>query len=228
MTRPRAVFYLGCILALCGLRAQAQSPAASPDDVKRGIVTRSPEVRVDKVDEDRLVVHRIDIVDDKGVIRATLGAPTPAPVIGGIQYKRVFPVAGLLLFDRDGNERGGYGVADVDGTAVVAAGDHANGDAVGWRIMPDGSVTFSINQRGTMKRDAALDNRLVPASDAATRVKMTVAADGTPAIALQDKESRPRLRLTVTPEGYGAIEFLDAQGRVVQTIAPEALKSETK
>jgi hypothetical protein len=59
-------------------------------------------------------------------------------------------------------------------------------------------------------------------------VKMTLAADGTPAIALQDKESRPRLRLTVTPEGYGAIEFLDAQGRAVQTFAPEALKGSTK
>jgi hypothetical protein len=28
--------------------------------------------------------------------------------------------------------------------------------------------------------------------------------------------------LTVTPEGYGAIEFLDAQGKVVHTLAPEA------
>jgi len=35
-------------------------------------------------------------------------------------------------------------------------------------------------------------------------------------------EDRPRVRIKVTPEGYGAIEFLDAEGKVVQTIAPEA------
>jgi hypothetical protein len=224
---------VGATLSTIAIQAHAQAaPAASAasapvDDARRGILTRNPELRVSKVDQDRIAVHRIDIVDDHGVIRATLGAPTPAPIIDGIQYKRVFPVAGLVLFDRDGNERGGYGVADIDGTAVVAAEDHANGDAIGWRIMPDGSVTFLINQRGAMKRDA-LDNRLIPAADSPTRVKMTVAADGTPAIALQDKESRPRLRLTVTPEGYGAIEFLDAQGRAVQTFAPEALKGSTK
>jgi len=51
---------------------------------------------------------------------------------------------------------------------------------------------------------------------------MAVAADGTPAIALNDQQDRARLRLTVTPEGYGAIEFLDAQGRVIHTLAPEA------
>lgn len=62
----------------------------------------------------------------------------------------------------------------------------------------------------------------MPGTDAATRIALTVAADGTPAIALADRQDRPRLRLTVTEEGYGAIEFLDAQGKVVQTLAPEA------
>ena len=55
-----------------------------------------------------------------------------------------------------------------------------------------------------------------------TRIQMVVGADGTPAIALNDKQDRTRLRLTVTAEGHGAIEFLDAQGRVVHTLAPEA------
>ena len=54
---------------------------------------------------------------------------------------------------------------------------------------------------------------------------MTVAADGSPSIALADKQNRPRLRLSVTKEGFGAIEFLDAQGKIVDTLAPEALKN---
>jgi hypothetical protein len=51
---------------------------------------------------------------------------------------------------------------------------------------------------------------------------LTVAADGTPAIALSDKEDHPRLQLTVNKEGFGAIEFLDARGNVVDSIVPEA------
>lgn len=221
-TTPRLAAWL---LAAATLSTHAQAPSA--DDARRGILTRSPQVKVDKVDHDRLAVHRIDIVDDQGVIRAILAADTPPPIVDGIQYKRAFPAAGLILFDRDGNERGGVAAADLKdgGTAVVAAEDHANGDAIGWRIMPDGSISFVMNERGTLRRDPALGNRLAPATDGATRVKMSVAADGTPAIALADKQDRPRLRLTVTPQGYGAIEFLDADGQVVQTIAPEAQKA---
>ena len=220
MTRSRAARVAGCLLALCAIPVQAQGPSTSPEDARRGIVTRSPVVRVDKVDQDRLAVHRIDIVDDKGVIRATLGASLPEPVIDGVQYKRIFPAAGLLLFDRDGSERGGYAVADIDGAAVAAVSDHAGNDAIGWRVMPDGSVTFQINERAPVRRDPVHGN-IVPGA-AATRIAMSVAADGTPAIALRDKQDRPRLRMTVTPEGYGAIEFLDAEGHVVETFCPEA------
>jgi hypothetical protein len=57
---------------------------------------------------------------------------------------------------------------------------------------------------------------------------LSVAPDGTPSIALNDKQSRPRVRVTVTPEGYGALEFLDAEGRVLQSLAPEALAASRK
>ena len=184
--------------------------------------TRSPETRVYSVDQERLVVRRIDVVDEHNVIRLSLASPTPAPVIDGIQYKRAFPVSGLVMFDAEGNQRGGYGVADIEGAATVLAQDHVNGDAVGWRVMPDGSVSFSMNQRATVHREPALGDRIIPGTDGATRIAMTVAVDGTPAIALADRQNRPRLRLTVTPEGHGAIEFLDASGKVIETLAPEA------
>lgn len=224
MRRFRLGPVLGMVLIVSGCVVRAQDNTTSPDDLKHGIVTRSPEIKVDKVDHDRLVVHRIDIVDDKGVIRATLAASAPAPVIGGVQYKRVFPVAGLVLFDRDGNERSGTAIADIDGSVVATAADHVNGDALGWRVMPDGSVTFQINERAPVRRDPVHGNVLPGFGAGATRIAMSVAQDGTPAIALQDKQSRPRLRLTITAEGYGAIEFLDANGHVVDTFAPEAGK----
>lgn len=194
----------------------------SLETLERIIETRTPETRVEVVDEDRITARRIDIVDADGTIRMTLAADTPAPIIDGIQYRRAFGVSGLILYDEKGSERGGFGVADVDGGLAVLALDHPAMDAIGWRVSPDGSVSFSINQAPPLIRDPGLGDRLVPGVETPTRVRLTVAADGTPAVALADKADRVRVRMTVTPEGYGAIEFLNAEGEVIQTLAPEA------
>ena len=61
--------------------------------LQKMVATRTPETRVDSVDQERLVVRRIDVVDEHNVIRLSLASPTPAPVIDGIQYKRAFPVS---------------------------------------------------------------------------------------------------------------------------------------
>ena len=223
MTTPFRLALAGLCLAAPASAWAGDPPSAIPLEKLEGMIAdRTPQTRVEAVDQERLVVRRIDVVDENNVIRLSLASPTPAPIIDGIQYRRAFPVAGMVVFDAQGNERGGYGVADIEGGATVLAQDHVNGDAVGWRVMPDGAIAFSMNQRATIRREAALGDRIVPGTDAATRIALTVAADGTPAIALADRQDRPRLRLTVTEEGYGAIEFLDAQGKVVQTLAPEA------
>jgi hypothetical protein len=169
---------------------------------------------------DRVKLHRLDIVDDKGVVRLTLASPTPAPLVGGKAYKRQFPASGLVLYDANGDERGGMAVADVPGSAPVLALDHANTDAIGWRVMPDGSISFGMFERPPLKANPATGRPAIAAT-AASRVNVTVAADGTPTLSLGDKDSHPRVRISVTPEGYGEIEFLDAQGKVVSAMVPE-------
>lgn len=170
-------------------------------------------------DAGHMVARRIDIVDEKGVVRLSIAAPTPDPVIGGKAYARAFPVSGITLYDVAGNERGGIGIADVKGGAPVLALDHENIDAIGWKVLPDGAVEFLMNQKPPAERDPA--GRVQAASRTATRLKLALAADGTPSIALADTQDRPRLRLTINGEGQGAIEFLDADGRVVDSIVPE-------
>jgi hypothetical protein len=194
----------------------------SLEQLERIIDTRAPQIRVDQVDHDRIAVRRIDIVDEDGTIRMTLAADTPAPIIDGIQYRRAFGVSGLILYDENGSERGGFGVADVDGGLAVLALDHPAMDAIGWRVSPDGSVSFVINQAPPLIRDPGLDNRLVPGVSTPTRIRMQVAADGTPSVGLSDANDKTRVRMTVTPEGYGAVEFLNAAGEVIHTMAPEA------
>jgi hypothetical protein len=203
--------------------ADEDAPARpSLQTLERIIESRSPQTRVDTPDHERITARRIDIVDEQGVIRMTLAGRTPAPIIDGIQYRRAFNVAGMVLYDDKGSERGGLGTADVPGGMAVLALDHPAMDAVGYRVAPDGAVTFSINQAPPLVREPALDNRLIPGVATATRIHMGVAADGTPTIALNDKADRPRVRLTVTDAGHGAIEFLDAAGKVIHTLAPEA------
>jgi len=218
-------------LLACPLANAAEDPAPSRpslDALQRIIESRSPETTVATPDHNRITAQRIDIVDENGVIRMTLSGRTPAPIIDGIQYRRAFNVAGLVLYDDKGSERGGFGTADVAGGMAVLALDHPAMDAIGWRVSPDGEVAFSINQAPPLLREPALGNRLVPGVKTSTRIRMVVGADGTPAIALSDKADRTRLRLTVTEEGYGAIEFLDAEGRVIHTLAPEGETARAK
>ena len=220
---PRYAFPLLLVGSLTAAPVIARPAAPSIETLEKIIADRDPAVRVESVDHERITAKRIDIVGDDGTIRMTLAADTPAPIIDGIQYKRAFDVSGLILYDAKGSERGGFGVADLpDGSMAVLALDHPAQDAIGWRVAPDGAVSFSINQAPPLLREPALGNRLVPGVATSTRIKLDVAADGTPSVALADAEDRARVRLTVTPEGYGAIEFLNAAGEVVETLAPEA------
>ena len=217
---------LGLLLLASATAAGAQTPTEakrpSPETLEGIILDRSPETRLEAVDHERITARRIDIVGDDGTIRMTLAADTPPPIIDGIQYKRAFGVSGLILYDANGSERGGFGVADTQGgTVAVLALDHPAMDAVGWRVMPDGGVDFTINQAPPLLREPALDDRLVPGVATSTRIRLSVATDGTPAVALADANDHARVRMTVTPEGYGAIEFLDADGKVVHVLAPE-------
>ena len=220
---PRYALPLLLVGSLAAAPAIARPAAPSIETLEKIIADRDPAVRVESVDHERITAKRIDIVGDDGTIRMTLAADTPAPIIDGIQYKRAFDVSGLILYDARGSERGGFGVADLpNGSMAVLALDHPAQDAIGWRVAPDGAVSFSINQAPPLLREPALGNRLVPGVATSTRIKLDVAADGTPSVALADAEDRARVRLTVTPEGYGAIEFLNAAGEVVETLAPEA------
>jgi len=229
---PRGLVSYSSVLAALALAsgACAQDTPRRPslETLEKLIQSRTPQTRVEAPDHERITARRIDIVDADGTIRMTLAGATPAPIIDGVQYKRAFNVAGMILYDQDGSERGGMGTADVDGGMAVLALDHPAMDAVGWRVSPDGSTSFVMNQAPALVREPGLGNALVPGVQTPTRMRLALAADGTPTVALSDREDRPRLRLTVTQEGFGAIEFLDAQGDVVHTIAPERTGDPTR
>ena len=210
-----------CISPMLHAETLKEAKRPSLETIRSIILDDNPQTRVDSIDHERITAKRIDIVGDDGTIRMTLSADTPPPIIDGIQYKRAFGVAGMIVYDAEGSERGGFGVADTPGGAsAVLALDHPAMDAAGWRVSPDGSVMFVINQAPALIREPGIGNRLVPGVEAPTRIKLSVDSDGTPAIALADGDNQPRVRMTVTAEGHGAIEFLDATGKVIHVLAP--------
>jgi len=57
---------------------------------------------------DSLLVRQLVVIDSQGMVRARLGAHLPAAVIDGRRLRRGADIAGILLYDDTGRERGGY------------------------------------------------------------------------------------------------------------------------
>jgi hypothetical protein len=66
-------------------------------------------------------------------------------------------------------------------------------------------------------------DRLMQQAVAAQRVFIGRSFNRSANVTLFDANGRPRLRLSVGPEGYPKLEFLDAEGNITQTL-PTPLK----
>jgi hypothetical protein len=85
---------------------------------------------------DEITVRRLNVVDEQGVARVIIAAPTPNPRIGGKEFPRRSPGYGVMLNDAEGNERGGFGMSG-DGRVMMML-DHPSKEAVGMFVFPDG------------------------------------------------------------------------------------------
>lgn len=210
--------------AAAAVSAQQGGQSAILERIKSIIIDPNVVTEVVKPDHERLAVRRLDIVDENGTVRMTLAGRGPNALLDGVEYKRSFSVSGMTFYDSKGSERGGIGVADIPGSAVVLASDHAHHDAVGWRVMPDGSVSFSMMGREPMVREPSLGNKLLPGIAAKARLSMNLAPDGSPSLELADKQGRARIRLATSADGSGEIQFLNEEGKVVQRLSGEGLQ----
>lgn len=211
-------FWLAALVSHIGF-GQALAEEPGREQIPADVISTHPEVQVEGVDYETLRVRRIDVVDAEGVIRMTLAGDLPNPVIDGVEWRRSTPVGGLVLRDDRGNERGGFGFASKFG-AVVFALDHNNSEAAGFNTLPDGSANMMMFARPPQAHNASLGDHLVP-GPTTTPIQMSVTPEGAPFLVLRDSKDRPRIRLKVSEEGYGVIEFLDAGGNIVDQLAPE-------
>src|SRR5690606_7134576 len=78
--------------------------------------------------------ERININDASGNNRVVIANTDniPPPIIDGKTYKRAYAPAGLIFYDKNGDERGGLAITDNDETNLNAlAFDYQNADAIG-------------------------------------------------------------------------------------------------
>lgn len=171
----------------------------------------------------RLSVERLDIVDADGTPRVVLANQQrfPSPMLNGETFKRAVTPAGLVFYDRKGNEVGGLALTDVEAGKVSAlAFDNPNMDAIGLmtRIGADGepiSSGLQINQA------VPSHVKVLDAAKQATRRIAIQNEHNDAEILLADASGKDRIRLRVDRAGDARIEVLDADGRVVFS-APEA------
>jgi len=66
-----------------------------------------------------VVLRALSIVDARGVERVRIAAPLPDPIMLGRRFERGESVSGILIFDSEGNERGGYITDETRGAALT-------------------------------------------------------------------------------------------------------------
>jgi hypothetical protein len=184
------------------------------------IAARAPD-RGTKFDE--ITTHRLNVVEDDGTVRAVLtsGGRAPGPIIDGKEGHRKFSLGGLILYDRGGQEQGGYAVSDPtpDGATAMTTLDYRHGEAAALfrRIDKDGrgSSGFFLSDdppaNATPAEATSIDHRRIKLQD----------GDQNAEILLADTQGRDRIRLRVDKGGDARIEILDAAGKVVYR-APQA------
>jgi hypothetical protein len=108
-----------------------------------------------------LALRRLAIVDEKGVERVIIATPAPDPIVSGKRLKRNGAVSGILINDRDGNERGRYVTANSDTNGAFLTLDGTGAQVFTAYANPDDGATLSLdNQKGDSVTITTWDQQL--------------------------------------------------------------------
>jgi hypothetical protein len=129
--RRRTRLALGCAIALSVAALLSHVPVLVAD------------ARVDLADS-TLTLRELVIVDGRGTPRIRLAAPLPDPLMLGRRYSRGEPVSGMLIYDAEGNERGGYVTGDESRTAALTL-DEVNRAAIHLGVSDRGEMHLSLS-----------------------------------------------------------------------------------
>jgi hypothetical protein len=90
-----------------------------------------------------LRVRELVIVDDKGVERVRIGSNLPDPVIRGKRVSRGDSATGVMLYDRTGQERGGY-ITFQRGNQIALTLDNTDVQSALFVAPPEGGAALRL------------------------------------------------------------------------------------
>jgi hypothetical protein len=199
-----------------------------------------------KIDE--ITVQRLNVVDSNGTLRLVMANKDRMHpgVMDGVTINRPRPVAGLIFFNDAGDEVGGLAFSGEerdgqrranamlafdqwkqDQTVAISYSETNDQRSAGLQVWDrsDTRLTELITRLNAANaiQDAAEREKAVQAARAAAppgprRVFVGKNTDRAATVSLADANGKPRLTLTVEANGAARIEFLDADGKVVQRI----------
>lgn len=156
-----------------------------------------------------LEVSRIDFKNKSGNNRVVISNEDqmPSPVINGKEYERRIQPAGLIIYDQNGDERGGIAVSENEGTNLSAiAFDYQNADAIDLFAQDnkqgsDFKAGLSINDKGLSGKPGDNINRINIQTE-----------NGNASLVIKDAQEIPRIVLNVDSAGTPSIEMFDEHG----------------
>ena len=189
-------------------------------------------------------VQRINVREPDGTLRMTISNSATAPGLIFKGTEHPFPnrqAAGILFFNDEGTENGGLLFGGAKRGQNVSSGGHLSFD----QYEQDQVISLDQTEEHGRRRAGLtffdrpgspipldlIDRLNTPDGSTAFETLSKAGGFGYPrlfigktenrdsAVLLRDAKGLVRLRLTVTPAGAAAIEFMDESGKVVRRIA---------
>jgi hypothetical protein len=197
---------------------------------------------------DELTVQRLNVVDANGVLRLVIANKDRMHpgVMDGVTINRPRPVAGMIFFNDEGDEVGGLVVSGQerdgqrrasgmlafdqfkqDQTVAISYAETNGQRTAGLQVWDRADAPLSdlirkLNAANALADPAAREKAVQEVRKAAPpgprRVFVGKNADRSATVTLADAAGTPRLQLKVEADGAASIEFLAADGTVVQRL----------
>lgn len=191
---------------------------------------------------EEISVERINVIEADGSRKLVISnaARLPDPVIAGETLERGFDFPGIIVYNEEGDEVGGWGFSGrkVDGkvqafnslsfdqyqqdqTLQLVYSDESDYRLVGMRIKDRPDIPAAEHKRRldevlAMPEGAERERLLAPLR-APDRL-FVGKSGGKSGTWVFDQQGRARIKLMVDDSGNPALEFLDADGNVIQRL----------
>lgn len=161
--------------------------------------------------QDNMHTGRIDIKDSTGNNRVVISNADkiPPPIIKGKIYERRITPAGLIFYDKNGDERGGIAISEHEQMNLNAISfDYQNADAIGIYAQDDQKSNYfraglTINDKDVSGKPGYNINRI-----------NLVTENGNASLVMKDANEVPRLILKVDSLGTPSIEMYNEGGEL--------------